>query len=356
MVERGLRHFLFLVLGCLVMNVQADSASLNQISLERESDFPNFVEQTLSPFWQQNAIESSFNNAQGLTINYVFIAVEGATQAIVVSPGRVEGYLKYKELAYDFVQQGYAVFIIDHQGQGLSSRRLSNPHKGYVEDFEDYVDDFEQFIEQVVKAKGHQQLMLVAHSMGGAIATRFIQRRSDVFEKVVLSSPMLGFRSGPVPASLAKGMVDLGHWASSMFVDESPYFIGGEDYQEKNFADNELTSSQTRYDLFRNEYRQQPKLQLGGVTFSWLKASVVALDNIFNDIDKIKTPILLFQSEKDTVIDNEAQDAFCAQLKAANNLCIDDGPIVIKDAKHELFIESDDKRNQVLTQLIAFLK
>ncbi|WP_370661027.1 serine aminopeptidase domain-containing protein [Psychrosphaera algicola] len=54
-------------------------------------------------------------------------------------------------MAYDIVNQGYHVFIIDHQGQGLSSRILRNSHKGYVQNFDDYIIDLNTFVEGVVQ-------------------------------------------------------------------------------------------------------------------------------------------------------------------------------------------------------------
>lgn len=70
---------------------------------------------------------------------------------IVICPGRIESYVKYAELAYDLVHTGFDVLIIDHRGQGLSGRMLSDTHRGHVDNFSDYVDDLYVFRQQEVQ-------------------------------------------------------------------------------------------------------------------------------------------------------------------------------------------------------------
>jgi pimeloyl-ACP methyl ester carboxylesterase len=46
---------------------------------------------------------------------------------------------------------GFDVLIIDHRGQGLSGRMLSDTHRGHVDNFSDYVDDLAAFWQQEVQ-------------------------------------------------------------------------------------------------------------------------------------------------------------------------------------------------------------
>lgn len=345
---------LALILGCTFMaSLSSCSTATNQqnqpaASQGRESQFEQFVETHLMPFWGEYADQRHFENNQGLTIHYVQLLHPKAKHTVVLSPGRVEGYLKYQELAYDLFEQGFSVFIIDHQGQGLSSRRLSNNHKGYVADFDDYVRDLHQLITLHVMPKQRGELFLLAHSMGSAIGLRYLQSHPDVFSKAVLSSPMWGFRSGAVPEFIAKGLVEMGHWISGNISEESPYFLGGKDYEPTPFEDNELTDSPSRYEFFRKLYQEQPTLQLGGITFAWLDASIQALEKAQNELNKVSIPVLVLQAEQESIIDNEAQDHFCQQLAELGQPCIGGKPHVIAGAKHEIFIETDDKREKAL--------
>lgn len=350
--------FLLLFSFGVSVSVSVESKEYNYVSpelAERESAFSTFVSETLSPFWKNDVAKGHFVNPQGLNIHYAYSLVPNAQKAIVISPGRVEGYEKYHELLYDFTQQGYSVFIIDHQGQGLSSRRLENKHKGYVEDFNDYVLDLHQFIEEVVKPKHDKELILVSHSMGGAIGLRYVEQYSEQFSKAVFSSPMWGLKSGAIPKSVAKGIFSVVNWTTSVMTDQSPYFFGGRDYNPVKFEDNQLTTSEERYEYFRSVYAATPELQLGSVTFNWIKESVDAIDTAFEQLNSVKLPIMVFQAQNDEVVDNLAQDSFCKELARLGNSCINDVPIVIENAKHELFIELDKSRIEVLDKIFIFL-
>lgn len=344
----------FIVCATLIFSTNAKATMPDTtFQIDRESHFSQFVNETLLPFWQQRVQTSNFINKQGLTIEYAYVVHPNATETIVVSPGRVEGYLKYQEMVYDIYQQGYSVFVIDHQGQGLSSRILSNPHKGYVEQFDHYVQDLHQWIEQEVKTKTDTSLLLLCHSMGGAIGLRYVQAHPTQFRKAVFSSPMLRLDSGPIPRPVAQLLVTSVNTVQQWF-SESAYFLGGHDYDVTPFSENVLTSSKPRYDFFRDTYQKHPKLQLGSVTFNWIKESSEAIDKIYQDASKIKIPYLILQAGNEQVVDNAGQDEFCALEDNKN--CEYGVPLVITDGQHELFIERDELRNKALNAIFAFFR
>lgn len=351
-------YLLLLLSFGVSISVSVESKEYNHKSLgfvDRESVFPTFLKDTLIPFWNTEVTKAHFVNQQQLDIYYAYTLVPNAQKAIVLSPGRVEGYEKYQELMFDFTVQGYSVFIIDHQGQGLSSRRLENKEKGYVENFDDYVDDLHQFIQTIVKPNHDGELFLVSHSMGGAIGLRYVQQQPKQFTKAVFSSPMWGLNSGSIPKPIAKGMFNFVDWMTTLVSDQSPYFFGGKGYDPVEFEDNQLTTSQKRYQYFRSVYAAKPQLQLGSVTFSWIRESVNAIDIAFEQLNLVKLPVMVFQAQNDEVIDNTAQNSFCSELAKLGNPCVNDMPFVIKNAKHELFIESDKQRSEVLDKIFMFL-
>ena len=124
--------------------------------------------------------------------------------------------------------------------------------------------DLKQFHDQIIMADQPTKLFLLAHSMGGAISARYLERWPDDIQAAVLSSPMLGINLGGLPKWLAKGLAatigTVGGW-----IGEPPYGPGQGAYQDHGFADNELTHSQSRYQAFRQIYEQHPQIKLGGV-------------------------------------------------------------------------------------------
>ncbi|MFM5707915.1 alpha/beta fold hydrolase [Aeromonas veronii] len=323
-------------------------AVTNPYQLTSEADVPTLYQQTLPDFWRQHAIEGEFKGKDGVAIRYAALRQEKVDRAILIVNGRVESYLKYQELAWDLWRQGYSLYLIDHRGQGMSGRMLSDHDKGYVDQFDDYVVDMKQFHDQIIMADKPAKLFLLAHSMGGAISARYLERWPDDIRAAVLSSPMLGINLGGLPKWLARGLATtigtVGGWFG-----EPPYGPGQGPYQDHGFADNELTHSQSRYQAFRQIYEQHPQIKLGGATAHWIYQGITGADAAIADAGAIKTPLLLLQAGNDSVVDNAAQDAFCTKAS-----CEGGKPLRIEGAWHELFIESDDKRQPALTAMLDF--
>ncbi|WP_429012898.1 alpha/beta fold hydrolase [Aeromonas veronii] len=323
-------------------------AVTNTYQLTSEADVPSLYQQTLPDFWRQHAVEGEFKGKGGVTIRYAALRQAKVDRAILIVNGRVESYLKYQELAWDLWRQGYSLYLIDHRGQGMSDRMLDDPQKGYVDQFDDYVVDLKQFHDQIIMADQPAKLFLLAHSMGGAISARYLERWPDDIKAAVLSSPMLGINLGGLPKWLAKGLAStigtVGGWLG-----EPPYGPGQGAYQDHGFADNGLTHSQSRYQAFRQIYEQHPQIKLGGATAHWIYQGITGADAAIADAGAIKTPLLVLQAGNDSVVDNAAQDRFCTIAK-----CEGGKPLRIEGAWHELFIESDDKRQPALTAMVDF--
>lgn len=318
----------------------------------QEHQLKTLYPEEIALHWQTGTF-AHFTSFDNLTIEYGLFMSADNNQCIVISPGRAEAYLKYKELAFDLHNQGYNVAIIDHRGQGLSSRELTDKHKGYVRNFNDYVLDFEQFVSNIVKPKCNSSMYLLAHSMGSTIAILHMQQFPDTFAAASLSSPMIAVNGGDIPDWLGKPMVGVSHWLNQLFSEQSPYFYRHGPYKEKSFVGNDLTQSKTRYQIFKQEYINNPQLQLGGVTFAWLQQAIAIESKLFADINNLTTPIQFFQAEQDMVVSNAKQTLFCQQLHQLHpQSCPTGKPLVIKDAMHELLFEVDAIRQQSLSAML----
>ena len=127
-----------------------------QFTLCSEDNLASKYVTAIQPFWENNVLHGTFDGTGELvkvTIAYAYALHPQPLGAVVISSGRIESLIKYKEVVYDFYQNGYSVFIHDHRGQGLSGRMLDNSQIGYVGNFSEYVDDFKKFIDEVVTKK-----------------------------------------------------------------------------------------------------------------------------------------------------------------------------------------------------------
>lgn len=316
----------------------------------RENELVQRYSKDIATFWQQGYF-SHFVGVKNIRINYAIFTDSRHRHSIVIVPGRCEGYLKYQELIHDFFQQGYNVFILDHRGQGISQRLLTNPYKGYVESFDDYRDDLYHFIDKIVtdtnvKNNNLSKPYLLAHSMGSAISIRLLQQYPQCIQAAVLASPMIAINTGTTPLWLAKMLIKTGDFFNRYLSNEPWYFLGQKNYAKKSFADNLLMQSKIRYQIFSTLYQDTAEIQLGGATIHWLNEAIKINRAIFADIHHLSTPLIVLQAGQDKIVDNHAQDKFCQQLNDHYPYSCDQGtPIAISGAKHELFFEQDQYRD-----------
>jgi len=279
------------------------------------------------------------------------------TSTILISQGRCESYLKYKETLYELHEQGYQIFILDHRGQGLSERLLEDSHKGYVDKFDDYAEDLYQFTNTIIKPQlGDTKLYLLGHSMGCAIALRMFQLYPNIINKAALLSPMIAINTGFIPYFLASIIVGLGKKVNQLFSKHPWYFLGQRLYKAKPFDDNLLTQCTIRYKAIYDLYSKENKIQLGGVTIHWLVEALKAERNIFTHLAKINTQLCVLQASSDKVVSNKKQTLFCQKLHQMSPELIAKKPIIIKNAHHELLFEKDKIRAESIDKVLQFFK
>lgn len=269
--------------------------------------------------------------------------------AMIICNGRVESYLKYAELAVELFDQGYSVYMLDHRGQGLSGRITRDYHQGHVIDFDNYIKDLELFIANVVAPNQHSQHLLLGHSMGGAIATRYIETRSHNIDKLILASPMFGIVL-PMPTAVTKFFIKTIKYYAAKFSAEPTYVPGGRPYSERPFENNVLTQCRRRYKLLRAVYQDHPEIQLGAPTNHWLAEAISGAALCIEQAHHINIPTLLLQAGSDTIVKNRDQEAFARQM-APGLIEV----VRIEGARHELFFELDCYRRQAMAAIAQFV-
>lgn len=252
-----------------------------------ENELPEVWDSKIAPFFKRMH-HGTFKNSQGLSISYAFTK-SNHSKSLVISPGRTEPALKYAELIYD-LKDSFNIFIIDHQGQGVSSRILSDSHKGHVVEFSHYVNDFHQFIESAVIPNTTKPIYLLAHSMGGAIATRYMNLHPQTFTKAVLVAPMMEMKTSPYSEAIAclyANFLVLTKKGSTYAPGYGPYKP-----EEDTFEKNVYTHSIERFEVTKNIFVNNPELIVGGPTARWVRESLEATKKI--DKLKVSTEILMF--------------------------------------------------------------
>ncbi len=286
--------------------------------------------------------EGSFTGKAGISIYYKIFKQTGIEKAaILISSGRTEAAIKYKELIFDLYNNGYSIYIHDHRGQGLSGRMTEDPEMGFIDDFQFYIDDMKYFYDNYLVKNKTKKIFLLTHSMGGAIGMTYLEQYPNDFNAAAFSSPMLGLK----PPTCA---------AVKLLIRKEPkYALGETKYNDDkiSFDKNHLTGSEIRYNRMIEAFNKVPKAKLGGATYQWVHKSCKQFEHIFNNIENIKTPFILLSAQNDKIVDVYAHKKFIKKAQDLNKEC---KAYIVENAKHELFIEKDEQRIESLNEILKY--
>ncbi len=109
-----------------------------------------------------------------------------ARAVLVIAHGLGEHGGRYASLAERLVASGYAVYALDHRGHGRSSGLRAD-----IGRFDYLVSDLAAFIGRAQREHPGTALILLGHSMGGAVALGCALKYHDVLRALVLSAPAL---------------------------------------------------------------------------------------------------------------------------------------------------------------------
>src|SRR5580658_9936776 len=111
---------------------------------------------------------------------------------IALFTGRAEFIEKYFETIGQLLDRGFSVAALDWRGQGGSARQLGNPRKGHIDDFSLFERDLVAFAAQALVPSCPKPWFGLAHSMGASILLMVAHSGRCPFERLVLTSPMIG--------------------------------------------------------------------------------------------------------------------------------------------------------------------
>ncbi|CAM2880175.1 alpha/beta fold hydrolase [Vibrio rarus] len=312
----------------------------------QEHDYQHQMKYPIASFWS-NRQQGFIHGKDNKKLSWISLTSPAHNKAILMVNGRTESAERYQELFFDLFRQGFDIYSYDHRGQGRSERLLDDPHMGHVEDFQDYVDDLHSLVEHF-NFNRYSRRFILAHSMGGAISTRYIQSHpTHPFHAIALSAPMFGINMPSPLRAIAKPLCKtLMRWKK-----HPHYAIGQSSYQRTPFIDNNLSHSELRFEWSANLFDDNKDIQMGGPSTQWVWQAILGCEQCVKEATQINIPLLLLQATQDTIVDNNAQNHFIAQLSHTRQDAI---LLPIADARHEVLVEKDPARNQALDAIFGF--
>lgn len=262
--------------------------------------------------------------------------------------GRADFIEKYSEAYWTWVADwGVGVATFDWRGQGLSGRLGGDPHKGHG-DFDRWTQDLGLIVAWFTASLPGPHF-IVAHSMGGHLALRYLMREQGPIERAALLAPMLGIRTAPIGsrlvARLAKLATGLG-WSGRY-----GFLQHGYDERQQRAARQALLTACA--DRFADEHwwiETEPALALGGVTWGWLASAFRSIDMLLADgaLERIATPLLLMAGEHERLVDLGAIGRAAARLPDCRFE-------VVPDGRHELLRDIEVVRSATQFGIRRFL-
>ena len=296
----------------------------------------------------EDFVSGMLKTPDGVSIRFArWAPPPGRKGTVCLFQGRAEFIEKYFETVRDLRARGFAVATIDWRGQGLSDRALGNSRKGYVRSFADYDLDLATFIHDVVLPDCPPPVFALAHSMGATVLMRAAHQGHRWFDRMVLLAPLValpGLRRSPMTRLSIKAMRLIGLGGA--------YVPGGDAsvMMQRPFVGNLLTSDPVRYARNVAVLEAEPKLAIGWPTVAWADAAFRVMGELAEPgfPGRIRQPILIVAAGQDQIVSTPAIDSFAVRLRAGSHL-------IVPGARHELLMEQDRFRGQVLAAFDAFV-
>ena len=296
----------------------------------------------------EGAVSGTLKTRDGVSLRFArWHPPPGRKGTVCLFQGRAEFIEKYFETVRDLRARGFAVATLDWRGQGMSERALRNPKKGYVRSFSQYHIDLETFINEVVLPDCPPPVFALAHSMGASILLRSAFAGHRWFDRMVLLAPMIalpGMRRSVGTRLLVRTLRMMG--LGGMYVPGGDASV----VMQRPFIGNLLTSDPVRYARNVAVLETEPALAVGWPTVAWTDCAFRVMGELTERsfASKIRQPILIIAAGADGIVSTPAIDVFSVRLRAGSHL-------IVPGARHELLMEQDRFRGQVLAAFDAFV-
>ena len=311
-----------------------------------EENYEERMHYDVEPYLAARRDSGFVQRIPGRSIYYESYKADDPKGVIVISHGFCESIRKYSEAIYYMLQAGYNVWGLDHHGHGRSYRLNNNPYVVHAERFRDYEFDLQYLTMTLVKPAARDlPVYLYCHSMGGCIGARVIEKFPDLFDKAVLSSPMLGLNFGKLPVQV----VYIGASLKGIGENRKEPLNKVDSFPSEPDFENSCDSSECRYLYYFKKRLGDPMLQTTEPSINWGKQAAKACYRARSEeqVSKIQIPVLLFQAGADEVVKNDAQDLFVSRLGCEM--------VRIPGMKHELYMTDSPVLIPYWEKIFSFL-
>lgn len=238
-------------------------------------------------------VEDFFTTVDNVRIFYRHNTFDKTIASLILIHGLGEHSGRYSNFFNRFSNQ-FNVFAIDLRGHGRSGGK-----RGHILSFSEYLSDIKYFIEYVRNLSNNKKIYLVGHSMGGLISVRYAECFPTDINGLIISSPLLRMR---VHVPIIKEII--GRAVSSV--------IPGLSMQ------NGLDPAFLSHDVSVVEAYKNDPLVHTLVSARWFTEVTRAMEQSFQDANKISMPCLLLHAGDDRLTDPEGTRSLFPLISSKN--------------------------------------
>lgn len=269
---------------------------------------------------------------------------------IIISHGFTEAAPKYEEMIYYFLKAGYHVYMPEHMGHGQSYCLTADPSLVHIDTWKRYVRDFLKICHVIKKTYPELPLVLFAHSMGGAIGTIAAAWEPQLFQKIILNSPMLRPLTGNVPWPLVIAIAQ----TKCLLGREEDYVAGQKPYDGSETFETSGCTSRPRFEKYNEMRKENKKFQVSAASYGWLLASVKMSWYIkYCGWKKLTAPVLLFQAERDDFVSVNALRKFAEKINHREITSCE--YVYLPGTRHETYRSDDRTMEMYLDKIMKFM-
>ncbi len=323
-------------------------SDFNEDYLVASPDYAGVMNQDVIPWLetiQQLRTVPGAGDAPLYTVSY---PAEAPIATALIVHGFTENAFKYQELIHSLLRNGFCVVAWDQRGHGRSYRAegIPDPSVTHVDAFDEYVEDMKILCSGILPGMPGPYV-LFAHSMGGAIASLFLEQEPDLFSAAALCAPMIAPNTGGLPAFLSSAVcrtaILFGRGRRNPFF-MKPY-AGPEDFETSCATD------AARFAWYDEVKASRPEFQNSVPSYGWVAQSVSVTRRILapGAPESIRCPVLLSTADRDFSVLPGPQKAFISRVPKGQHL-------FVPGSRHEIYRSTNDVLFPWWHRILSFLK
>ena len=306
---------------------------MNPDGLIATDSYQDAIDNIVLPYLRERETAHSVSGADGTLLSCFTYSADAPSATVILIHGFTENALKYSELIYSLLNNNFSVLTYDQRGHGRSGRSdgISDSSITHVAHFSDYISDLNIVCDQLLLDMPKPYLIF-AHSMGGAVASLFLESRPDLISGAVFCAPMIAPNTG-VPAALAgvvcKTACLLGRGK------HRPFFM--KSYSGPENFDTSCATDPVRFAWYNRIKDSRDEFHNSVPSYRWSAEAISVTKQILSPgaPEKINCPVLLTAADSDSSVMPEPQKQFISRVPNGRYMHI-------PNSRHEIFRSVND--------------